>query len=105
GTFVCYTRTVYIITARSEAPMGIQNIGRRTVGEVRAEIKRGARFVVYEYVISLLVVTRRRPSPVVYIEPATPPGAFALALVSADVGAGLVGIPLGPGVHYRRRAR
>ena len=49
--------------------MTIRNIGRMTVGDMRQEIARGARFVTYEYVISLLVITRRRNSPVFFVQP------------------------------------
>jgi hypothetical protein len=40
-----------------------------TVGEMREEIKHGARFVVFEYVISLIVITRRRASPIFFVRP------------------------------------
>jgi len=76
--------------------VGIRNIGRRTVGEVRAEIKRGARFVVYEYVISLLVVTRRRASPVYYIEPGRSPARFHWPYSLLTLALGWWGFPWGP---------
>lgn len=76
--------------------MGIRNIGRRTVGQVRAEIKRGARFVVYEYVISLLVVTRRRASPVYYIEPGRSPAHFHWPYSLLTLALGWWGFPWGP---------
>jgi hypothetical protein len=44
-------------------------IGRMTVGEMRALVKNGARFVVFEYVLSLLIVMRRRTSPVFFVRP------------------------------------
>jgi hypothetical protein len=45
----------------------IRNIGRMTIGEMREEIKRGARFVVFEYVISLILVSRQQVSPTFFI--------------------------------------
>jgi hypothetical protein len=47
----------------------IRGIGRMTVGEMRAEVRQGARFVVFEYVWSLLVVTRRKTSAVFFLRP------------------------------------
>jgi len=46
----------------------IRGIGRMTIGEMRAEIKNGARFVAFEYVLSF-VVTRRKVSPVFFKRP------------------------------------
>ena len=40
-----------------------------TVGEMRAEVRQGARFVVFEYVLSFLLVTRRKTSVVFFIRP------------------------------------
>jgi hypothetical protein len=47
----------------------IRGIGRMTVGEMRALVKQGARFVVFEYVLSFLVGVRRRASPVFFMQP------------------------------------
>jgi len=46
----------------------IRGIGRMTVGDMRAEVRQGARFVAFEYVLSF-VVTRRRTSPVFFVRP------------------------------------
>lgn len=76
--------------------MDIRNIGRRTVGELREEVKRGARFVVYEYAISLLVVTWRRSSPVYYIPPGLSPAAFHWPYSMITLVLGWWGFPWGP---------
>ena len=47
----------------------IRGIGRMTVGEMRAEVRQGARFVVFEYVLSFLLVTKRKTSAVFFIRP------------------------------------
>jgi hypothetical protein len=47
----------------------IRGIGRMTVGEMRALVKQGARFVVFEYVLSFVIGVRRRASPVFFIRP------------------------------------
>ncbi len=46
----------------------IRGIGRMTVGEMRAEVRQGARFVTFEYVLSF-VISRRKTSPVFFIRP------------------------------------
>ena len=46
----------------------IRGIGRMTVGQMRAEVRQGARFVAFEYVISF-VVTSRKISPVFFVRP------------------------------------
>lgn len=47
----------------------IRGIGRMTVGEMRAEVRQGARFVVFEFVLSFLLVSRRKTSAVFFIRP------------------------------------
>ena len=47
----------------------IRGIGRMTVGEMRAEVRQGARFVIFEFVLSFIIVTRRRSSPVFFVRP------------------------------------
>ncbi len=47
----------------------IRGISRMTVGEMRSEVRQGARFVVFEYVLSFLVVTRRKTSAVFFVRP------------------------------------
>ncbi len=76
--------------------MAIRNIGRMTVGEMRAEVKQGARFVVYEYAISLLVVTWRRPSPIFYIRPGQSPAQYHWPYTLLTLLLGWWGFPWGP---------
>ena len=47
----------------------IRGIGRMTVGEMRAEVRQGARFVVFEFVLSFVLITRRKTSAVFFIRP------------------------------------
>jgi hypothetical protein len=47
----------------------IRGIGRMTVGEMRSEVRQGARFVVFEYVLSFVVITRRKTSAVFFLRP------------------------------------
>ncbi len=45
----------------------IEGIEGLESGEIAAEIDRGGRFVFFEYCISVLVLTLRRPSPVIFL--------------------------------------
>lgn len=47
----------------------IRGLGRLTVGEMRAAVKDGARFIVFEYVLSFVIGVRRRPSAVFFVRP------------------------------------
>ncbi len=67
-----------------------------TVGEMREELKLGARFVVYEYVISLIVVTWRRPSPVFYIRPGESTARYHWPYSLITLLLGWWGFPWGP---------
>jgi hypothetical protein len=71
-----------------------------TVGEMRAEVKQGAHFVVYEYVISLLVVTFRRPSPIYYVRPGQTPAQFHWPYTLITLLLGWWGFPWGPAFTF-----
>jgi hypothetical protein len=45
----------------------IRGLGRLTVGEMRTAVKDGARFIVFEYVLSFLFGVRRRPSSIFFV--------------------------------------
>ena len=47
----------------------IRGIGRMTIGEMREAVKQGARFVVFEYVLSFIVISRRRVSMTYFVRP------------------------------------
>ena len=47
--------------------MRIEGINELGPAELVAEINRGGRFVFFEYCISLLIFTLRRPTPVVFL--------------------------------------
>ncbi len=53
----------------SGAFASIRGIGRMTVGEMRSEVRQGARFVVFEYVWSALLVSKRKTSAVFFLRP------------------------------------
>lgn len=76
--------------------MAIRNIGRMTVGNMREAIQHGARFVTYEYVLSLLVITRRRSSPVFFVHPGQSHTQFHWPYTLLTLLLGWWGFPWGP---------
>ncbi len=47
----------------------IRGIGRMTVGQMRSEVRQGARFLTFEYVWSFLLISRRKSSAVFFLRP------------------------------------
>jgi len=73
----------------------IRGIGRMTVGEMRAEVRQGARFVAFEYVVSF-VVTRRKTSPVFFVRPGERTFFKGLPYNALTLLAGWWSFPFGP---------
>src|SRR5262249_35137055 len=71
-------------------------IEQMTPEQLRFEIQQGARFVQYQYCISLLVITLKRFSAVTYVPPneSSVPKGIGFTLISLL--AGWWGIPWGP---------
>ena len=49
--------------------MSIVGLGEKTVGELVEEVNNGAKFVVYQYCISILIMSFKQPSSVHYVPP------------------------------------
>jgi len=76
--------------------MKIQGIEGMTVSYIQSEVARGGKFVIYQYCISILIMTFRRNSDVYFIkagESAAGPG-MGFTLLSLVLG--WWGIPWGP---------
>jgi hypothetical protein len=76
--------------------MKIQGIGRMTVGELKAELQKGARFVVFQYCISLLVTTYKRPSDIYFVRPGENAVIMGLVFSLISMLFGWWGFPWGP---------
>src|SRR6185369_5246897 len=48
-------------------PMQINNIERLTMRQLEDELQRGGKFVVYQYCVSLIFMTLRRPSGIYFV--------------------------------------
>jgi hypothetical protein len=76
-----------------------------TASEVEFEINRGARFVVYQWAVSVLIMSFRRNSPVVYLKPGENAALKSLPWTILSLFVGWWGIPWGfiytPQVIYK----
>ena len=79
-----------------ELKMKIQGLGNMTFDQLRFEIDRGGKFVIFEYCVSILILTFKRPTDVYFIrEGESAMGkSFGYSLVSLVLG--WWGLPWGP---------
>ena len=75
--------------------MTAQELLKRPPQEILFELDRGARLVVYQYVISLVVVTFRRNSPLQLVPADSSPAAKSLPWTLLTLLLGWWGIPFG----------
>ncbi len=67
-----------------------------TTQELRLEVSRGAKFVVFEYTVSILILTFKRGSGICYIRPGESALVKSLPYTGLTLVAGWWGIPWGP---------
>ena len=72
-----------------------QITGGMAPGEVLFEVQRGGRFVVYQYVVSALIVTFRRNSKVVFVKAGESAAAKSLPYTLASLAVAWWGFPWG----------
>jgi hypothetical protein len=65
-------------------------------GELDFEIRRGAKFVLFQYCISIIVLTFRRPSDIYFLRQGENPVVKGLPFTVLSLVAGWWGIPWGP---------
>jgi len=75
--------------------MDIAGLEGRTVNQLQNELKHGGKFVVYLWVVSLLIVTFKRPSKIHYIPPGESAFVRGLPYTLCSVLFGWWGIPWG----------
>lgn len=76
--------------------MAIQGIEGIPPAELHAQVQRGGKFVVFQYTISILIMTFRRSSDVFYIKPGESAFVKGLPYTILTMFAGWWGIPWGP---------
>ncbi|MBI5954645.1 MAG: hypothetical protein HY865_23560 [Chloroflexi bacterium] len=76
--------------------MKINGLEGMTVGDVRSEVARGGKFVIFQYCISILIMTFRRSSSIYFIKAGE--GAFGAGIgyTLTSLLLGWWGIPWGP---------
>lgn len=67
-----------------------------TDSQINSELQRGARFVYYQYCISVLILTFKRPSDIYFIRPGESSIMQGLKFSLVSVLLGWWGIPWGP---------
>jgi hypothetical protein len=63
---------------------------------IRAELAAGARFVIYQYCISIVILTFKRPSDIYFVRPGESAGNKGLKFTLLSCLLGWWGIPWGP---------
>src|SRR5579862_2412158 len=76
--------------------MAIVGAENMTAAELTAELDRGARFVIFQYCVSLLVVTFKRPSDIYFIRSGESTFGKSIGFTLITLLAGWWGIPWGP---------
>lgn len=78
--------------------MGVRIVGidKMSHEEVQSELDRGGRFVMFEYCISLVVVTMRRPSNIHLVRADESPVRKSMPFIVLSLLLGWWGIPWGP---------
>ena len=74
----------------------IQGIDGMSSDQVRFELERGGRFVLFQYCVSIIVVTFKRSSPIYFIRAGENPLAKGIGFTLLTLVAGWWGFPWGP---------
>jgi hypothetical protein len=78
------------------AKLKINGIQGLTGSQLDFELQRGAKFVLYQYCISILVLTFKRPSDIYFVRSGENPATKGLPFTLLSLVAGWWGIPWGP---------
>jgi len=74
----------------------IQGLDGMSNEQVRFELERGGRFVLFQYCVSVIVVTFKRPSPIYFIRAGESAVGKGIGFTLLTLVAGWWGIPWGP---------
>lgn len=66
------------------------------MGQLKNELQSGARFVVFQYCVSMLVITFKRPSDIYFVRPGESVASIGLVFTLISLLLGWWGIPWGP---------
>lgn len=76
--------------------MKIQGLGDMTFGELQHEIRRGGKFVIFEYCISIVILTFKNPTDVYFIRGGESAVGKSFGFTLLSLVAGWWGFPWGP---------
>jgi len=76
--------------------MKIKNIEGLTVDELNREVSNGAKFVLYSYTVSIIIMTFKRPSDIYFVRADEKPIVKGLPFTFLSLVLGWWGIPWGP---------
>lgn len=76
--------------------MEIKGIESRSIDAIEAELGQGGKFVIFTFVISVVLMTFRRPTAIYYIPPGSGAAKYAAGPTLTTLLLGLWGIPWGP---------
>src|SRR3989442_1142313 len=80
----------------TDRPVEIKGVGVMNAGEINFELDRGAKFVVFQYCVSVLIMTYKRPSKIYFLKPGDNAFIKGLPFIVISFVAGWWGIPWGP---------
>lgn len=81
----------------------IRGIEGMKQGELDFEIQRGAKFVLFQYCISVIILTFRRPSDIYFFRQGENAALKGLPFTLLSLGCRLVGHPVGADLHHSVR--
>jgi hypothetical protein len=84
------------LDAAGGAKMKIQGLGNMTFGELDHEIRRGGKFVIFEYCISIVILTFKNPTDVYFIRGGESAVGKSFGFTLLSLVAGWWGFPWGP---------
>jgi hypothetical protein len=84
--------------------MKIGSVEGMSTEQIRFELQRGAKFVLFQYCVSLVLITFRRASPVYFIPAGQNALAKGLPWTLLTLVGGWWGIPWGPSSPCKRRS-
>src|SRR5262249_17770833 len=93
---IVHTDDVLGLVARRSSSMKIVGINDMSGQQLQEELERGAKFVIYEYCISLILITFKRPSDIYFIRAGESAVTRGLGFSVLSLFLGWWGIPFGP---------
>jgi hypothetical protein len=84
------------MTPEGGTRMKIQGLGTMTFGELQHELDRGGKFVIFEYCVSILILTFKNPTDIYFIRSGESAVSKSLGYTLVSLVAGWWGFPWGP---------